>query len=262
MRIDSPARRGRASVYGHALSAAEVAQLAADKSKQAGPPSKDRMTIGEGNVADIPSEKCDFSRGLTLEAWIQPDRVAPGRIFDKMTAGGTDGFLFDTHPGDTLRLIVGDMTLSAPAGIAQGRAHGITPPRRPIPPTGELRIYLDGKLVAERPGDTGSPITRGYTLQRYVQACGGRGVIPDQVQRQHLHRRAEAHGQALQRRLARLGRLPLVAERPASVSPDACRRRLRDDGPAVPTCTHRSVRCARPGRRSTTASAAAISPRR
>ena len=66
---------------------------------------------------DIPNEKCDFSRGFTLEAWIQPDSLRPGRIFDKITAGGTDGFLFDTHPGDTLRLIVGDLTLSAPAGL-------------------------------------------------------------------------------------------------------------------------------------------------
>ena len=59
-----------------------------------------------------------------------------------------------------------------------------------------------------------SPITRGYTLQRYVQACGGRGELSDQVQRQHLHRRAEADGHAVQPRLAQLGRLPLVAERP------------------------------------------------
>ena len=44
--------------------------------------------------------------------------------------------------------------------------------------TGEMRIYLDGKIVAERPGDTGSPLARGYTLQRYVQACGGRGPYP------------------------------------------------------------------------------------
>ncbi len=170
-------KRGRASVYGHALSAAEVAQLAADKSKQAGPPSKDRMTIGEGNVADIPNEKCDFSRGLTLEAWIQPDRVAPARIFDKMTAGGTDGFIFDTQPGDTLRLIVGDWTLSAPSGILKAGAwhHAAA---TADPSTGALRIYLDGKLVAERRGSTVSPVTRGYSLQRYVQACGGRGTYP------------------------------------------------------------------------------------
>jgi hypothetical protein len=168
--------RGRASVYGHALSAAEIAQIAADKTKP-GPLSKDRMTIGAGNVADIPNEKCDFSRGLTLEAWIKPDRVAAGRIFDKITAGGTDGFLFDTHTGDSLRLIVGDLTLYAPTGIFKaGEWHHAAATADPA--TGALRIYLDGKLVAERPGDTVSPVSRGYTLQRYVQACGGRGPLP------------------------------------------------------------------------------------
>ncbi len=170
-------QRGRASVYGHALSAAKIAQLAADKSKQAGPLSKDRMMIGMGHVHDIPNVKCDFSRGLTLEAWIRPDRVAPARIFDKMTAGGSDGFIFDTHPGDTLRMIVGDWTLSAQGGILKAGAwHHAAATADPA--TGTLRIYLDGKLVAERPGSTVSPVTRGYTLQRYVQACGGRGTYP------------------------------------------------------------------------------------
>ena len=44
--------------------------------------------------------------------------------------------------------------------------------------SGAMRIYLDGKLVACRPGDTGSSVSRGYTLQRYMQACGGRGPYP------------------------------------------------------------------------------------
>ena len=97
-------KRGRSGVYGHALSAAEIAQLAASKKKRAGPRSDDRIAIGEGKAADIPAAQCDFGRGFTLEAWIQPG--APGRICDKITAGGTDGFLFDVYPGDTLRVIV------------------------------------------------------------------------------------------------------------------------------------------------------------
>ena len=170
-------KRGRAGAYGRAMSADEIAQLAASKRKEPAPITEGRIAIGERNVQDIPSERCDFSRGFTLEAWVRPDSVAPGRIFDKITAGGTDGFLFDTHPGNTLRLIVGDMTLSAPAGtIEKGAWHHSAATADPT--TGAMRIYLDGKLVAERPGDTISPITRGYTLQRYVQACGGGGPYP------------------------------------------------------------------------------------
>jgi hypothetical protein len=170
-------KRGRASAYGRVLSAAEIAQLAADKGDLSGALSKGALSIDRKDPQDIPGAKCDFSRGLTLEAWIQPDATTPGRIFDKITAGGTDGFLFDTHPGNTLRLIVGEATLAAPAGLLKpGTWHHAAATADPA--TGGLRIYLDGKLVAERPGDTISPITRGYILQRYMQACGGRGNLP------------------------------------------------------------------------------------
>ncbi|HUU96852.1 MAG TPA: glycoside hydrolase N-terminal domain-containing protein, partial [Phycisphaerae bacterium] len=42
------------------------------------------------------------------------DAGTGGRIVDKITPGGTDGFLLDTHPGNALRLIVGDDTLTHP----------------------------------------------------------------------------------------------------------------------------------------------------
>jgi hypothetical protein len=170
-------KRGRASAYGRVVSAAEITQFAADKGDLSGTLSKGALSIDPKSPQDIPDAKCDFSRGLTLEAWIQPDATTPGRIFDKITAGGTDGFLFDTHPGNTLRLIVGEATLAAPAGLLKpGTWHHAAATVDPA--TGGQRIYLDGKLVAERPGDTISPITRGYILQRYMQACGGRGSLP------------------------------------------------------------------------------------
>ena len=50
-----------------------------------------------------------FQDGLTLEAWIRPGALPPGggRIVDKTTPGVSDGLLFDTGPGHSLRLIVG-----------------------------------------------------------------------------------------------------------------------------------------------------------
>jgi alpha-L-fucosidase 2 len=56
--------------------------------------------------------KFDFALGCTIEAWIQPDEGAAGRIVDKITPGGADGFLLDTHPGNALRLIVGNETVT------------------------------------------------------------------------------------------------------------------------------------------------------
>ncbi len=159
------------------LPPAEIARLSSNLIRKPLRPRKGRIDIGEGSISEIADETCDFSRGFTLEAWIWPDAATSGRIFDKMTAGGSDGFLFDTHPGDTLRLIVGDVTLSAPPGMLKPGAW------RHVAATadaasGTMRIYLNGKVVAQRPGDAVSAISRGYALQRYVQACGGRGTYP------------------------------------------------------------------------------------
>jgi hypothetical protein len=158
-----PGELPRTATYNRALSADEIAKLAAQNQDQ--PPAI---------AADRPG---DFSHSFTLSAWINADRLEPGRIFDKLTAGSTDGFLFDTHPGNTLRLIVGNITLSAPPGIlTAGSWHHVA---ATVDATdGLLRIYLDGKVVAQNLPDGVSPIARGYTLQRYVQACGGRGNYP------------------------------------------------------------------------------------
>ena len=50
--------------------------------------------------AELPGQidrtQAEYTNGLKLEAWIKPEKLTPGRIFDKVTAGGSDGFLFDT----------------------------------------------------------------------------------------------------------------------------------------------------------------------
>ena len=118
----------------------------------------------------------DFRKGLSIAAWIKPEKLAPGRIVDRLTAGRNDGFLFDTHPGDSLRLIVGDIELSAPKCLKVGQKQFVSASFDAM--TGEASIYLDGKRVAHRAAAAGSPITQGYVLQRYVQACQGRGAHP------------------------------------------------------------------------------------
>lgn len=158
-----PGELVRTATYNRALSAQEVGQLAAIPHDQPAP------AMAEPAI--------DFTHSFTLEAWINPDRLEPGRIFDKLTAGKNDGFLFDTHPGDTLRLIVGDHELNAPPHIlAANQWHHAAATVDVV--SGSLRIFLDGKVVAENETGGVSPITRGYTLQRYVQACGGRGNFP------------------------------------------------------------------------------------
>lgn len=122
------------------------------------------------------SAVADFPNGLSLAATIRPSKLIPGRIFDKLTAGKDDGFLFDTYPGDGLRLIVGGLTLTAPHCLTPGDWQEVAAVYDAK--TGEAWIFRDGQVVAHRETENGSPVTRGYVLQRYVQACQGRGEYP------------------------------------------------------------------------------------
>ncbi|CAG0988246.1 hypothetical protein PHYC_02145 [Phycisphaerales bacterium] len=132
----------------------------------------------EAPAAEIP----EFPGGFTLDAIIAPSELSPARIFDKMTAGGDDGFIFDTHPGDALRLIVGNQTLSATGVLKRGQWHRVAATFDPA--SGRLALYLDRKLIKESSATFHDPappsrVTQAYILQRYMAACGGRSVSGD-----------------------------------------------------------------------------------
>ncbi len=122
----------------------------------------------------------DFSGGLRVIATITQDDAHPiGRIVDKVTAGTGDGFLFDTHPGRALRLIVGDRQLVANDVLQAGKEHVVM--AQYDDRTGRMQLACDGKVVADSAGDDELPksrLTQALVLQRWVQACGGRGQFP------------------------------------------------------------------------------------
>ncbi len=173
-----PGTLGRTGVYGRALSEAEVRRLSEAGWDQPTPVTPGLQSGGDGTPREIAGDRLDFKRGLTLEAWINTDETRDGRIFDKLTAGGSDGFLLDTYPKDTLRLILGARLLQAPPGLLAADAWQHVAATVDAE-SGAVRLYLGGRRVAEVPDEgTPSPVTRGYTLQRYIQACGGRGTYP------------------------------------------------------------------------------------
>ena len=172
-----PGRIQHIRVYGKALAQGEIAQRAKTAPAVSSQSEPGLLLAGDGKPRAIGKDSVTIKKAFTLEAQITPTALTPGRIFDRVTAGGSDGFLFDTHPGDTLRLIVGSTTLTAPRGILQaGKSHHVA--ASCDSQSGAMRIYLDGRLVAQYGSDASSSVTRGYTLQRYVQACGGRGPYP------------------------------------------------------------------------------------
>ena len=122
-----------------------------------------------------------FHGVLRLAATVEQDAAHPiGRILDKVTAGRGDGFLFDTHPGRALRLIVGDHQLIAENVLTPGQSHRIAATFDPA--TSHMELWLDGALVKSSapPVDPApaSRLTLALVLQRWIQACGGRGAFP------------------------------------------------------------------------------------
>ncbi|MCG3122423.1 MAG: hypothetical protein GIKADHBN_00811 [Phycisphaerales bacterium] len=127
-----------------------------------------------------------LARGFTVSVWIKPEpgadgRLGPARIFDKMTAGGSDGFIFDTHPGTSLRLICGQHTLSVDNIIVADQWQHVAASYDAL--NGSMQIYRNGEIVADSPASIGadppppSQITRSYILQRWILGCSSRGSM-------------------------------------------------------------------------------------
>ena len=74
---------------------------------------------------------------ITIEAWVRPEPLPGGgaRIVDKITPGGSDGFLLDTHPGNSLRWICGETIQNV----------------RDVVPAGRWTHFLTGQVI-EGPG--------------------------------------------------------------------------------------------------------------
>jgi hypothetical protein len=147
-------------VIGRALSPDEIAQLAG----------KER-----GEEQELRAE--ELAGGCMVAAWIKPAPGEAGRILDKCTAGRPDGLTFDAHPGLSLRWIVGEHTMVHQGCLKPGEWQHVAATADAA--DGLRRIYLNGKLVKEERGDpAGETLTRGYVLQRFMNACAGRGGSP------------------------------------------------------------------------------------
>jgi hypothetical protein len=173
-----PGRLGRTAVYDRPLDPAEILHLAQTPQNQPSTLVNGLLWSGIGQSTELATSKLNFDRGFTLEAWIKPDGTNVGRIFDKLTAGQDDGLLLDIYPGNSLRFIFGTAHIDIPAGaiVANTWQHVAATLNAS---TGQVDVYLDGKVVGQLPS-AGRRLSVGeaYTLQRYVQACGGRGTYP------------------------------------------------------------------------------------
>jgi len=136
-------------LYERALTGAELKALAGAPrdAKNAVP-----GIVGEWLNPKLPvvsDRKFAFPKGATIEAWIHPAAGASGRIVDKITPGGVDGFLLDTHPGNALRLIVGNETITHALPHSDQWTHLAAT----VDATGSLAMFVNGVHVAGSSSD-------------------------------------------------------------------------------------------------------------
>ena len=159
---------GRASIFKRELDAAEVRQLrelGPDEPIIEGerpeisnlgpgydvhPPENLDPQSAAGHAVFRETAKLTFPASFSLEAWVKPDRVGTGRIWDKITPGAGDGLLLDLHGG--LRFVCGSTLLMASRTPPAGQWSHIvcTVNRR----EGRVRIYLNGEPVGKSGPET------------------------------------------------------------------------------------------------------------
>jgi hypothetical protein len=156
-----------AAILDRALTAVEVAER-----HGAGVPGKKTLDVSNRHALD---------GSVTIETWVRPTDLPGGgaRLVDNITPGGSDGLLMDTHPGDSLRLIVGRTVLTRENCLTPNRWHHVV--ATVDVSEGRISLYRNGELVAEsgvEVGDDAFVLSRAYALQRFVDACAGRGRYP------------------------------------------------------------------------------------
>ena len=173
---------GRVSFFRRSLGGEEIAALAGgNREALTARPGLSGSWTSVAPGTRLESVEEQLGGALTIEAWIRPGALPPagGRIVDRVTPGGADGFLIDTYPGRSLRFICGKDQFTLKDAFMRDRWHHVALAVEPS--TGLRRLYLDGKMVDESRADPLSDaavVTRGYVLQRFITACAGRGDFP------------------------------------------------------------------------------------
>jgi alpha-L-fucosidase 2 len=100
-----------------------------------------------------PGQMLDLKDEVTLEAWVQADKMdqTGGRILDKSAPGTQFGYMLDTWPGNSLRLLNTKGMCSFKASLPANKwTHvvGVYSASQKI-----MKLYMDGKEVASLDGN-------------------------------------------------------------------------------------------------------------
>ncbi|MBM4042120.1 MAG: hypothetical protein FJ290_26790, partial [Planctomycetes bacterium] len=188
------------------------------------PHGKALRMAGKGYLEVPHHAKLDLTTGVTLAAWICPKAlpVSGARILDKGTAGGSDGYMLDTHPHNSLRMIVERGTLSHDAKLKPDEWVHVA---AAIDADGSQALYVDGKCVASHKRDAGPELTglndRLAKLRKFHERLGSAGLA-DSYEAAHARLAIEAANAFNERlRLLADGKLAPLPE-PSAYAADKC----------------------------------------
>jgi len=115
------------------------------------PSGKALRLAGESFVEVAHDPRLSMRDAYTLDAWIRPEKMSErgGRIINKVTSGVDDGFLLDTYPGNSLRLITEQGHAEFDAKLTPGEWVHVA---GTLDRNGEMRLFINGKVVASGKG--------------------------------------------------------------------------------------------------------------
>lgn len=122
---------------------------------------------------EVPHHEALNVKECTLAAWVRPEQLpATGaRIIDKVIVGTSSGYLLDTYPGNSLRLISAAGSLSVDAQLPVGEWTHVA---ATISRDGRRALYINGQVVASEDviisGIVGHTATRLVRLRRFHEA--------------------------------------------------------------------------------------------
>lgn len=104
---------------------------------------------GGGYVEIAHDQSLNGQDGLSLAAWVRPQKTGSMRIIDKSPVGTAQGYLLDTHPNNSLRLITREphLTYDAKLPLNEWTHVAATVDGR----TGKQILYVNGSKVVESP---------------------------------------------------------------------------------------------------------------
>ena len=159
-----------------------------------GTPGRSLRLAGKHVLQAEHCEALDLEDAITMEAWIKARTMGRqgGRIIDKGTAGTKSGYMLDTFPGNSLRMIVRtdayEAVVSFPAQLPTARWLHVAGVFNAA--SGAMRLYVSGKDVAGRTFEPNAKLVRnGHPLCVGSDHTGGNSFLGE-MDRVTVYRRA------------------------------------------------------------------------